>query len=38
MITCHLMGGEFETRDCQDFDEISRSVDARRESLAADPA
>jgi len=37
MITCHLMGGKFETQVCQDFDEISRSVDAHREALAEIP-
>ena len=37
MITCHLMEGKFETRVCQGFDEISRSVDTCREALAAIP-
>ncbi len=37
MITCYLMGGKFENRSYQDFEEISRSINACREDLAAMP-
>ena len=37
MITCHLQDGKFERRSYQDFEEIARSVDTCRESLAAMP-
>jgi len=37
MITCYLMDGKFEERTYEDFDEIVRSVNTRRDALAAIP-
>lgn len=37
MITCHLIEGKFETESYQGFDEIARSVNTCRETLAAIP-